>query len=381
MTRVAKSGRVAAATLLLAIVLVAGACRQDTDEHGNAPSTVLALTEVYRIGDEAAGDSVLLGRVLGMAVDSREQLFVTDSGFEGIRVYSFEGELIGTIGRQGQGPGEFARTPAVRVGPGDSLYAWDSYAGQVSVFAPRDHSFVARMAVGLSASDRLYPNELLAATSRGFLFHYSPFFSAGSDELSNMFVRVKLLGWNGTVMEESVAELPRREGLAIATGNSVRAFGLPFATGPHFAIGSDQVLYYGSDDAIRISSVALRGTDQGEFTVPTEPVPVTGAEREQTVAEAPDDFRELLRERIPEAKPAFSRLLPDDAGRLWIELTPGEGEETRTWLVVDDAGTETARASVPESVRLRIVQGSRAYGIMTDEATGAPIVAAWDILP
>ena len=103
--------------------------------------------------------------------------------------------------------------------------------------------------------------------------------------------------------------------------------------------------------------------------------------REQTIAEVSDDFHGLLRERLPAVKPVFSRLVPDDAGRLWIELTQREGEESRTWLIVDDAGIEIARASVPENVRLRVVQGSRAYGTMTDEATGAPIVAAWDILP
>ena len=387
MTPAGKSTRAAVAALMPAIALIAGACTHDADEsgsaseRGNAPPTILSLTEVFRIGDEAAGDSVLLGSVRGMAVDSGERLFVTDSGFEGIRVYSFAGALIGTIGREGEGPGEFARTPSVRVGPGDSLYAWDSYAGQLSVFAPRDHSFVSRLAVGLSETDRLYPGDFLAATSRGFLFHFSSFFTPGSDKPSSDYDRVKLVDWNGTVTEESVASLPTNKGLAIATGNSVSAYGLPYSTGPHFAVGSDERLYYGSDDAIRISRMALRGTDQGEFTVPTEPVRVTGAEREQTITEAPDDFRELLRERLPAVKPAFSRLLPDDTGRLWIELTPGEGEETRTWLVVDDAGTEIARASVPEVVRLRVIRGNRAYGVMIDEATGAPIVAAWDILP
>ena len=381
MTRVTKSGRATAAVILLVAVQFIGACQPAEDQPGSLQTSVLALKEAYRIGDETAGDSVLLGAVRGLAVDSRGQLYITDSGFDGIRVYSLDGVQVDQIGREGRGPGEFARTPTMRIGPGDSLYAWDSYAGQLSIFAPHDHSFVSRLAVGLSESDRLYPTEFLAATSRGFLFRYSPFFSPGSDELSSKHVRVKLVDSNGTIVDESVAELPPREGLAIATGTSVTAYGLPFAVSPHFAIGSTQVLYYGSDDAIRIASLSLQGTNRGEFTVPISPIPLTDAEREQTIAEAPDDFHGLLRERLPAIKPAFSRLVPDDAGRLWIELTQREGEESRTWLIVDDAGIEIARASVPENVRLRVVQGSRAYGTMTDEATGAPIVAAWDILP
>ncbi len=370
-----------AIAVLLAAVLAAGACQRAADQGGNRPASVLVLTEAYRIGDEAAGDSVLLGSVLGMAVDSRGQLYVTDSGFGGVRVYSSDGALIGRIGREGRGPGEFAQTPSVQVGPGDSLYAWDSYAGQLSIFAPNDHPFVSRLDVGLSESDRLYPSEVLAATGRGFLFQYRPFFSAGSDELSSRRDRVKLVDWNGAVLEESVAELPSREGLAIATSTSVTAYGLPFAVSPHFAVGSTEVLYYGSNDAIRIASMSLMSAMQGEFTVPHTPVPITAAERAQTIAEAPEDFHELLREHLPAVKPSFSRLVPDDAGRLWIELNRSEGEDTITWLIVDEDGFVVSRAHLPENVRLSVIRGGRAYGILTEKATGAPMVAVWSIHP
>ncbi len=370
-----------AAAVLLPAVLAAGACQRAADQRHNRQAGVFALAEAYRIGDEAAGDSVLLGSVRGMAVDSRGQLYVTDSGFGGVRVYSSDGALIGRIGREGSGPGEFAQTPSVQVGPGDSLYAWDSYAGQLSIFAPTDHSFVSRLDVGLSESDRLYPSEVLAATSRGFFFQYRPFFSAGSDELSSRRDRVKLVDWNGVVLEESVAELPSREGLAIATSTSVTAYGLPFAVSPHFAIGSTQVLYYGSSDAVRIASLSLMDATQEEFTVPHTPVPITPAERAQTIAEAPENFHELLREHLPTVKPAFSRLVPDDAGRLWIELNQRVGEDTITWVTVDEEGLVVSRAHLSENMRLWVIRGGRAYGTLTDQATGAPMAGAWDILP
>ena len=148
MSRVTKSGRATAAVVLLAAVQFIGACQPAEDQPGSLQTSVLALKEAYRIGDEAAGDSVLLGAVRGLAVDSRGQLYITDSGFEGIRVYSFDGVQVDQIGREGRGPGEFARTPTMQIGVGDSLYAWDSYAGQLSIFAPHDHSFVSRSAGG-----------------------------------------------------------------------------------------------------------------------------------------------------------------------------------------------------------------------------------------
>ena len=58
---------------LIVSLLVLGACQQQdvSIEESLARATELTLTEVFRIGDETAGDTVVFGGDLEVAVNSR----------------------------------------------------------------------------------------------------------------------------------------------------------------------------------------------------------------------------------------------------------------------------------------------------------------------
>jgi len=371
---------------LVAAMLVLGACQRANDQHSGEGETssedsVLTLTEAFRIGDESASDSVLFGFVFGMAVDSRGHLYITHDRVKRIRKFSKEGILIGEIGREGEGPGEFIDMPDVHLGPGDSLYAWDIFASRLTIFSPQDHSYVTSLRPSSSEDDRLSPNDFLGATDLGLLLQYSRGYSPESDESDINFLRIKLVDWNGAVISDSVAQLSQSNVLVKITEFTISFDALPFGSGARFAVSTDQVLYYGTNAAIHITALPFRGGQQPEFdiTVPHTPVPVTQSERQEAIANAREGFQEMIRARLPEVKPAFNTLVPDDEGRLWIELNQQEGEQTSTWLVVDKNGLVVGKTSVPQGVQLRVVRGRRAYGIVTEEETGAPIVVAWDI--
>ncbi len=369
---------------LVAAMLVLGACKRANDQRsseGDASSeeSVLTLTEAFRIGDESASDSVLFGFVFGMAVDSRGQLYITHDRLKRIRKFSKEGILIGEIGREGEGPGEFIDMPDVHLGPGDSLYAWDIWASKLTIFSPQDHLYVTSLKPSVSEDGS--PRDFLGATDIGLLLQYASGYSPDSDESDPNFLRIKLVDWSGTVISDSVAQLTQSNLLVRIAELTISFDVLPFGSGDSFAFSTDQVLYYGTTGAIHIAALPFRGGQQPEFdiTVPHTPIPVTQSERREAIANARDGFQEMVRARLPEFKPAFKTLVPDDEGRLWIELTQQEGEQTSTWLVVDKNGLVVGKTSVPQGVRLRVVRGRRAYGIVTEEATPAPIVVAWDI--
>ena len=369
---------------LVAAMLVLGACQRANDQRsseGDASSeeSVLTLTEAFRIGDESAGDSLLFGFVLGMAVDSRGQLYITHDRLKRIRKFSKEGIQIGEIGREGEGPGEFIDMPDVHLGPGDSLYAWDIWASKLTIFSPQDHLYVTSLKPSFSEDGS--PRDFLGATDIGLLLQYASGYSPDSDESDPNFLRIKLVDWSGTVISDSVAQLPQSNLLVRIEELTISFDVLPFGSGGSLAFSTDQVLYYGTTGSIHITALPFRGGQQPEFdiTVPHTPIPVTQSERQEAIANARDGFQEMVRARIPEVKPAFKTLVPDDEGRLWIELTQQEGEQTSTWLVVNKNGLVVGKTSVPQGVRLRVVRGRRAYGIVTEEGTAAPTVVAWDI--
>ncbi len=61
-------------------------------------------------------------RIGGMAVDSQGNIYVVDSGNQRIQKYDKDGNYLQTIGRKGQGPGEFMRPFNILLDEQDNIY-------------------------------------------------------------------------------------------------------------------------------------------------------------------------------------------------------------------------------------------------------------------
>jgi len=93
--------------------------------------------------------------------------------------------------------------------------------------------------------------------------------------------------------------------------------------------------------------------------------------------QAPFDVDDLRRVReVPgtDSIPAFSELLKDDAGHLWLKRYDARTDShwvrrKRTggaWLVVGTDGRVIARTMVPDGFRLMAVRGERLAGVAVD---------------
>lgn len=132
-------GRIAPRTVALAIA--AGACSDmpldtlDTDRPLSAE-----FVEVYRVGDMDPPDWAQFGKSPSLAFDGSGNLFVLNPDVPVVAVLDRDGGLVRTLGRGGEGPGEFR-------GP-DDIYVWrdgtvavaDAGSGTYVVFAA-DGSF------------------------------------------------------------------------------------------------------------------------------------------------------------------------------------------------------------------------------------------------
>ncbi len=100
----------------------------------------LNLEEVLSIGS-LSGEYDAFGRVAGIAQDSRGRILVADRQGAHFKVFDPSGAYLATVGRRGEGPGEFAVPSDISVGPGDSVFVRDSERGLISVFSP-DYDWV-----------------------------------------------------------------------------------------------------------------------------------------------------------------------------------------------------------------------------------------------
>lgn len=114
------------------------------------------------IGDRE--DNYLEYPLAGALVDGQGQIIV--AGIERIQVFNREGEVLRSIGRTGDGPGEFRRARGIAVDPMDSLFVFHSRG--VSVF-DRDGEFGRHAAFPMPPTRpvRLESGEFLSTTPPG----------------------------------------------------------------------------------------------------------------------------------------------------------------------------------------------------------------------
>jgi len=76
----------------------------------------------------------------GIAVDPSGVLYIVDTLFDNIQLFSAAGEFLFTIGRRGSGPGEFSMPSGLFLAREGTLYVCDTYNQRVQVFRLRgDH--------------------------------------------------------------------------------------------------------------------------------------------------------------------------------------------------------------------------------------------------
>jgi len=119
---------------------------------GNAPQVAIKL--VRTIGDVDADDENLaFNSPVDLAVDDPGNIYIADSRNRRIQVFDPEGRYIRTIGRRGQGPGEFMATSSIGLDREGRLWVLDLWQRRIQVFAPGREVVKTLPVTGLNVRD------------------------------------------------------------------------------------------------------------------------------------------------------------------------------------------------------------------------------------
>jgi hypothetical protein len=91
------------------------------------------LIEEFSIGDDEESSEALLYLPIYLHIDSHDHLYVMDWGDTNIKVFDKAGDHVRTIGKKGQGPGEFQTPAYIRIGADDQLCLLDSRQNRISM--------------------------------------------------------------------------------------------------------------------------------------------------------------------------------------------------------------------------------------------------------
>ena len=133
------------------------ACEADTGSNAAGPDVVVETigdTTVVRtvsgsvwegestlvpevsIGEFEGAEELLFGSIWSIAVDDEHNVYVFDGQAHHVRVFDSDGAYVQTLGRRGEGPGEFGSAEAIGILPDGRLVVRDIGNKRIAVFGP-----------------------------------------------------------------------------------------------------------------------------------------------------------------------------------------------------------------------------------------------------
>lgn len=377
----------AAARPLLAAALAA-ACGADR------PASVLAglPTAEVTLDLRIDGYEADLVPVTWMGVSSTGVIALIQRQDHAVRLFDAAGAPLGSVGREGEGPGEF-RFPVRGGWVGDTLWVGDPNLDRVTLISP-DAEFIRTlpMTADLRAkpgAEHRYPEFLSASAYAVYpgdsLLAWAFPSSVGS--LADTFDGPPLLrtSVDGEI-DRVVVDPPNLDDdeLAIRVdleGGGVALWMIPFYPDPQWIVSprGDRIatltIPVAEPDAatIRVTVVDANGGEIFDRVYPVEPVPIPGEVVDSAVAAAAERARrpELrrailsdMRDRVPPVYPPATDILVGSDHRVWVELWPTA--EGNPWLVLTPDGAPAMRVVLPRNVELRVAGETHIWALERD---------------
>ncbi|MFW6079458.1 MAG: 6-bladed beta-propeller, partial [Gemmatimonadota bacterium] len=305
-------------------------------------------------------------------------------GAHAIRIFSPDGEFVRSLGRRGEGPGEFVGLTDAWA-RGDTVEAFDFSLRRVTRFPPDGSAEVVNLDGALSGF-------ISGALPDGWVAPY--IYATNIDEGGRDQVAIKLFGRDGSEIDE----IARIEGM--------RRFRNGFGgSGPHplsprrISRVHDGRLYLAETTTPRIDVYESDGTRVDTITWEPDPNAMSPEEAMALVVDSatvrfargddpyPDSDEEVepaVTRRmyetadVPERTPAFADMRVDREGFIWIRpyeplvhsaalqiltrATPGG-----TWTILSPEGERVGTVEVPSDLRPTDIASDAVVGIRRDE--------------
>lgn len=347
---------------------------------------------------EDAGAAVVpIGEISGLAIDAAGRVYVADMQEPRILVFSSDGKLISTIGRKGQGPGEFTAPTGPIIGPDGALYVRNLH--QVLRFTAASKGGV------LSKFDRTFNGPVMApwrsklasAIDRSGRFYF-PYEVGMKDGLTHYsYLRYRLDGTYQDSMPVPMHTTARSSWasaeISPGTGRILRGLSMvPFHPIPQWAITPAGTMLSGGSNSPELIETDAKEAVLRRFTIVGAQVTIPAAERAESLralsrrldsvpvplSQVRGMSDEVKQRRLPSTYPQF-RALQMVGDELWVTRWAAPPLRAQTVIdVVTVAGKLVRTILLPAactSVPAIAVSGPVIACVTLDPETGAESVA------
>ncbi len=324
----------------------------------------LELEEAWTLGGPNAPEHESFTGMPLVAVNRHGTVFAVDQALGVARRFDETGAYLGSVGRLGEGPGEFGYILSVGF-TGDSLWMRNASPPYVEFFDPGgeplgrytvENPVIARG--GMPAG----PTAMLQGGAR-YSVGVVPIQNAG---MGRVEVPLVLTRGDGTV--DTLAQLTDPVGFYLPSGAGIGTVVKDRPSPLHAPAVDGSGVWIASWSDERPGRVELRKVDAAagrelRFSLDFEPLPLSRAVRDSIVGAAADSVRSLARRvgslEVPDDLrtaaaevlglgaylPPIRHMVPGADGSLWLErvTAPNRSE----WIVVDGGGKTVGRVELP----------------------------------
>lgn len=279
------------------------------------------LVEELRLGGTGGEGAEAFGEAwtLDLATDPLGRTYVMDRTARAVRVFGRDGGLVRTLGGPGEGPGEFQAPWGLAWAPGGHLWVFDVRRGRhiaydtagalQDEYPRRVGGYSLPWDGGFGGDGWLFEVHRAAGNATDPLIAFRP--EGGELVAVDTFPRALAFP---EPAEPSFWDLTDERGIGAHVA-------IPYSPRVEWALGPNAEIWMGNGARYAIAKRDLRGDTTLVVEREVEPVPVSREERSRAIEGIAEEHRrhpKMDLSRIPDAKPAFRKMIPDPTGRLWV---------------------------------------------------------------
>ena len=292
-----------------------------------------------------------------------------------MRFYDAEGRFLRSVGREGDGPGEFRYLASIFVGE-DSILAYEFLRTRVSVFKTTGE-FVRSFRLEPAAEGRFNPTLVGVMADGALLVRMGRVFRAGEETSGVNRDSMALFRYSreGEPLE-AIGRFPGRESYVRVDGSTMGVTSLAFGKATSIAVRDGRFLV-GTADSYEIARYDTEGRLEALIRKRHDNLPVTREDieryRQAQLDENDEGMMRQFMERmlaempLPQTMPAYSGVRVDAAGYLWVEEYRRPGDDLPRWNVFDPEGRLLGTVETPVGLAIREIGHDYLLGLWRDE--------------
>jgi hypothetical protein len=338
-----------------------------------SPVTPLAMSLERRIRPSET-DGATLYRVTAAAVHPNGDVVVANAGSSEILFFDTQPSPDGRFGRRGNGPGEFRSLGSMRIGPNDSIWAYDARLSRMTVIAPTTLEYRTELI--------RHPEGGVLAQFLGFVSPSGRLFAEGTGISGPRVEGIVEVPFHLWVVDEdgsgrALGSFERAPLYRTVNGDMTGFRTIPFTAAHTFAIHMDTLFVGRGDEPVvwiqsppgRTATIlrwnddpeAITSSDRSRFVEGR----VRGAETEEARRTARETWSRVA--EIPTTWPFYDRLLVDDAGSVWIRKVPRPTQDTHnTWFRLNRSDMRVMSLETDKQFQVTTIANGQLLGVWRD---------------